>query len=152
VKAGKQSFKMAAIGFVVALVLVGAGGAAYAYMESPSFCGGCHAMQEQYHSWNDSAHQTVDCSDCHLPHDNIASTLWAKTQTGVVDVYQQATRGYDLEITVTEKGKEYLQKNCIRCHEPAIKETGMGFDKDGDGRDCTSCHRNLVHGGKTISQ
>jgi cytochrome c nitrite reductase small subunit len=147
VKGGKQSFKMAAIGFVVALVLVCAGGAVYAHTNNPTFCGGCHAMGDYYDSWLASSHQTVACSECHLPHDNIFSTLVAKTQTGVVDLYKQTTRDYDLHTNITDKGKQYLKMNCVRCHEPAVRETGMGTGKNnvGDGRDCTSCHRDLVH-------
>jgi len=149
VKVGRQFFKGAAIGFVAGLVLVGAGGAAYAYMETADFCGSCHAMEENYHSWHESAHQTVACSDCHLPHDNIVTTVLAKAQTGIVDVYHQVVRDYDLDIKMTEQGKDCLQKNCVRCHEAVIRETKMGSDKDGDGRDCTSCHRYLVHGSMT---
>jgi cytochrome c nitrite reductase small subunit len=152
VSTGKQSFKMAAIGFLVALILVIAGGAAYAQTEKPTFCGGCHAMEDSYHTWQNSVHSTVACSECHLPHDNLATKLLAKAKTGAVDIYAQTLRNYDIDIQVTDKGKEYLQKNCLRCHESRVSATDMGVGKDGDGRDCTSCHMNLVHGSKTISQ
>lgn len=149
---GKQSFKMAAIGFVAALVIVSAGGAAYAQMEKPTFCGSCHAMSDHYATWNDSSHASIACSECHLPQDNIATKLVAKTQTGIVDMYHQTMRDYSLDIKTTEKGKEYIQGNCVRCHEPAIKNTNMGSGKDSDGRQCISCHRSLVHDSMTTSQ
>ena len=142
--------KMAVIGFVVALVLVIAGGAAYAQMEKPTFCGGCHAMADNYATWQDSSHASVACSECHLPHDNMATKLAAKAATGTVDVWHETMRDYGIDIKTTEKGKEYLQNNCIRCHESTIKDISMG-GKDDD-RQCVSCHRNLVHGTMSISQ
>ena len=149
---GRKSFKMAAIGFVVALVLVIACGAAYTQLEKPTFCGGCHAMSDNYATWHESSHASIACSECHLPHDNMVQTLAAKTATGLADVYHETMRDYGLDIRTTDKGKEYLQKNCVRCHEATIRDTGMGCGKDSDGRQCISCHRNLVHGDMTISQ
>ncbi|MCL1790978.1 MAG: NapC/NirT family cytochrome c [Peptococcaceae bacterium] len=142
---------MAVIGFVVCLVVVIAGGAAYAQMEKPEFCGSCHAMSENYGTWSDSSHASVTCSECHLPNNNIAAKLVAKAQTGMVDVWHQTMRDYDLNIEMTDKGKTTLRNNCIRCHEPTIKNTSMiDIGKDGDDRYCVSCHRNLVHGNMTI--
>jgi len=145
--------KMAVIGFVVALVIVIAGGAAYAQMEKATFCGGCHAMSDNYATWSDSMHSSVECSECHLPQNNLATKLVAKASTGIVDVWHETLRDYGTHIEITEKGKEYLRDNCVRCHEATIKNTSMtGVGKDGDDRECVSCHRNLVHGNMTISQ
>lgn len=136
----RQALKLMGIGFGVAVVVVSAGAYTYAYAEDPTFCGGCHAMSEHYASWQLSTHKTVDCSECHLPHEQ-PTKLVAKVQTGVVDTYHQTMRDYPLRIEITEKGQDYLQNNCLRCHESTIANTSMVSGE----KDCTTCHRNLVH-------
>jgi len=140
----RQVLKLIGLGFGIAVVVVIAVAMAYAYAEEPGFCGRCHSMEEFYTSWQASSHSTVACSECHLPHDGAATKLVAKTQAGFVDIYHQTLRDYPLQIQITDKGYSYLKDNCLRCHEPVVRDTSIVST----GKDCLSCHRTLVH--KTI--
>jgi cytochrome c nitrite reductase small subunit len=135
------TFRLVALGFVAAVIIMVLGANIYAYTNNPEFCGGCHAMTEHYKTWQSATHKSVACAECHLPHDNPASYLGAKIYTGVVDSNAQVVRNYPLaeDIKLTEKGRDYLQNNCLRCHDAAVANI-MNDDTD-----CLSCHRSLVH-------
>lgn len=137
----RQALKLVGLGFGIAVVIMVAGTMVYAYAEEPEFCGGCHSMHDSYVSWQASTHSTVACSDCHLPHDGLATELIAKVQSGLVDVYYEAKRDYPLQPKLSEKNHVYVQDNCLRCHEPVVRDTMLVSSET----DCLSCHRSLVH-------
>jgi cytochrome c nitrite reductase small subunit len=138
-----KALKYLACGFGIAVVLLVLTAMTYSYSEDPDFCGGCHAMGDHYMSWQISTHNAVTCSECHLPQDGLVTKLVAKAQTGVVDVYSQAAGKAPLstDLSITAKGKDILQANCIRCHGATVMQVSI-IDRN---LDCNSCHRNLVH-------
>jgi cytochrome c nitrite reductase small subunit len=139
-----KTFRLVALGFVAAVIIMVIGANVYAYTNNPEFCGGCHAMTEHYATWQSATHRSVACTECHLPHATPAGYLGAKIQTGAVDISAQVARNYPLaeDISLTVKGREYLQKNCLRGHEAAGANVSLAEGET----DCTSCHRGLVHG------
>ncbi|MFW6324977.1 MAG: cytochrome c nitrite reductase small subunit [Desulfovibrionales bacterium] len=107
--------------------------------ETPGFCSSCHVMQSQYEAWfHVGAHRSIKCVDCHLPHDNIPVYYLWKSIDGMKDVivfYSGRTPEY---IHVSDRGREFVQSNCIRCHSERVAMINQE-------RDCWDCHRFLQH-------
>ena len=138
----RHTLKLIGLGFCIGVIVMIISTVTYAYAEEPTFCGGCHSMEESYKSWQASSHSAVACTECHLPNDKMLSKFTAKAATGLWDTYKETRRDYTpQQIQVSEKGRAYLKGNCSRCHEPTIRNTSLVSE----GKDCISCHRNLVH-------
>jgi cytochrome c nitrite reductase small subunit len=107
--------------------------------ETPLFCSSCHVMQSQHEAWFQvGAHRTIRCVDCHLPHDNLPVYYLWKSIDGMKDVavfYSGRTPDY---IEISERGRSFVQSNCIRCHTERVAE----IDRE---RDCWECHRFVQH-------
>ncbi|MCK6540880.1 MAG: hypothetical protein L6Q26_12590, partial [Anaerolineales bacterium] len=91
----------------------------------------------------------AECSDCHLPHDNIVNYYIEKGRQGMHDVYVFSTGKTPEVIRANEHSKQIIQGNCIHCHEDAVETIMMGvqpFD-----RYCWECHRNTAHGPRGAS-
>ncbi len=112
---------------------------------APETCANCHVMDSQYENWYHGAHEGVaECTDCHLPHDNIAVYYAEKGRQGAKDVFAFVTGNIPAAIRANDKTKGIIQENCIRCHEDAAETVVMGaqpFD-----RYCWDCHRDVAHG------
>lgn len=102
----RNALKLMAIGFIVAVAGMAMAGFGYAQAEKPQFCGSCHSMEQAYATWQASNHKQIECTECHLPNNNLAVKLAAKTQTGINDVYHEVLRDYPATIKVTAQGKK----------------------------------------------
>ena len=113
-------------------------------------CANCHVMDSQYENWYHAPHERVtECVDCHLPHENIAAYYLEKGRQGAKDVYAFTTGNIPVAIRASEKTKNIIQSNCIRCHETTVETVMMGpqpFD-----RFCWDCHRAVSHGKRGAS-
>ena len=116
----------------------------------PSTCNNCHVMDAQYEGWFHAAHaHFTACTDCHLPHQNIASYYLYKEYSGMRDVYSFTFKTYPAAIRATQQTDEIVQANCIRCHTDTVVSILAGpqpFD-----RHCWDCHRSVAHGGRGLS-
>lgn len=115
--------------------------ASLAYVDQPQFCGSCHSMKEVYATFATSNHKQFTCGDCHLPQQNIAVKLSAKTRSGMSHVYHETLKDYPEPLNVSAEGKLILADNCRRCHSSTIANTRMVTSAVS----CTDCHRGLVH-------
>jgi cytochrome c nitrite reductase small subunit len=107
--------------------------------ETALFCGSCHVMESQFESWfNVGAHRTIRCVDCHLPHENLPAYYVWKTIDGMKDVVVFYSGRTPETITLSERGRRFVQANCIRCHGERVAR----IDQD---RNCWDCHRFLQH-------
>jgi cytochrome c nitrite reductase small subunit len=107
--------------------------------ETPSFCASCHVMQSQFEAWfNVGAHRSIRCVDCHLPHDNKAVYYLWKSVDGMKDVVVFYSGRIPEYIEVSDRGKGFVQSNCIRCHFERVAMISQE-------RDCWECHRFLQH-------
>src|SRR5215813_11707406 len=78
-----------------------AGGAAGVVMTgTEQFCAtSCHEMRQVYEEYKGTIHDKnrtgvrAECSDCHIPHDSVVSTLYAKVTTGTKDIYHHVVTG-----------------------------------------------------------
>ena len=116
----------------------------------PSTCNNCHVMDAQYEGWFHAAHERIAvCTDCHLPHQNIASYYLYKGYSGMRDVYSFTFKTYPAAIRATQQTDEIIQANCIRCHIDTVENILTGpqpFD-----RYCWDCHRSVAHGERGLS-
>ena len=116
----------------------------------PSTCNNCHVMDSQYENWYHAAHERLTvCTDCHLPHQNIASYYLYKGYSGMRDVYSFTLKTYPAAIRASLQTDEIVQANCIRCHTDTVENLLAGpqpFD-----RYCWDCHRSAAHGDRGLT-
>lgn len=118
----------------------------------PETCINCHVMYPQYATWKHSSHREVaTCSDCHVPNDNLFRTYFFKASDGARHATIFTARAEPHVIRIKEAGKGAVQKNCIRCHQKLIENTGLvevtSYSvKHGKGKFCWECHREVPHG------
>lgn len=126
---------------------------AHSYLsDEPAACINCHVMVPYYQSWQHSSHREwAHCNDCHVPHDNLVSKYAFKAMDGL---YHSAVFTFRTEpqvIRPRDASKQVIMNNCIRCHTQLNTEfvnTGMiayTQVKDGAGKACWDCHRNVPH-------
>src|SRR5690242_1361311 len=64
---------------LLAVILLTAGAYAWDYTNSPVFCGStCHTMPPEYAAYQVSPHARVDCVECHIGRDFIATRITRK--------------------------------------------------------------------------
>lgn len=108
-----------------------------------SFCGRCHAMEEQVSTYLHSPHaNAANCGDCHDPHGLITGSVFA-AYTGARDVYRVVTNTTPEEIRTTNLSKKVLQNNCLRCHGDIMAD--IGDTSHNNGSYCFHCHQEIVH-------
>ena len=134
-------------GFVIGVAACGVGAAFMTFSGTPEFCGTCHAMKSEAWTFADSTHKHLECVECHLPHDNMASYMTEKGRTGMVDLYHEVVRDYPAHIKLSADGKKTVNSNCLRCHESTMENVhaAVGVDLD-TGADCMKCHSRIAHG------
>ena len=62
------------------------------YTSRPSFCPTCHYMETFYQSWRTSAHNKVDCVECHFE-PGISGTIRGK-MNGLVQIVNYVSLSY----------------------------------------------------------
>ena len=150
---------------VVCGVIVGTLGL-FAYMlraqsylgDDPSACVNCHIMAPYYATWMHSSHgRDATCNDCHVPHQNFVKKYVFKGKDGIGHVAKFVTNSERQVITANDASAEVIRDNCVRCHEQLntefVKDGRMSFmqTKRGEGKACWDCHRNVPHGGNSLS-
>ena len=96
-------------------------------------------MESQFEAWfNVGAHRTIRCVDCHLPHENLPAYYVWKSIDGMKDVVVFYSGRTPETITISERGKKFVQTNCIRCHAERVAMINQE-------RNCWDCHRFLQH-------
>jgi cytochrome c nitrite reductase small subunit len=117
----------------------------YALFTNPSSCSKCHETEPYVISWEKSAHQNVDCRDCHQ----------TRGPFGRLDISSRGLRdlGIHLKGDYSFLTKSvYHDSNCINCHlgdfkpemkAPLLPESHAKIIKNGQG--CNSCHRDTGH-------
>ncbi len=120
--------------------------------DDPAACINCHIMTPYYQSWMHSSHGSqATCNDCHVPQDNAFNKYYFKAVDGL---YHSAVFTLNAEpqvIRPRDASSRVIMDNCIRCHTQLNTEfvnTGMiNFTeaKDGEGKACWDCHRNIPH-------
>jgi nitrate/TMAO reductase-like tetraheme cytochrome c subunit len=139
------------IGMFLVLVAISA-----EYTSRPSFCPTCHYMESFYQSWRVSAHNKVDCVECHFE-PGISGTIRGKLN-GLVQIVNYVSLSYKKR----KPWAEIPDNTCTRsgCHErQALQDTtyefkGVNFNhkhhleglRRGKTLKCISCHSQIVQG------
>jgi hypothetical protein len=142
-------------GIYIILILLLITGAAE-YTSRPSFCPTCHYMETFYQSWRVSAHNKVDCVECHFE-PGISGTVRGKLN-GLVQIVNYISLSYKKR----KPWAEIPDNTCARsgCHErQALQDTTYNFKgiqfnhkhhlqelRRGKTLKCTSCHSQIVQG------
>jgi len=121
--------------------------------DKPETCINCHVMNSQYATWQHSSHREVaDCSDCHVPHNNVFNKYFFKAKDGIRHATMFTLRLEPQVIQIKEAGKKVVHQNCIRCHGTLLKVPHMQsvmhseYYAERTGRQCWDCHRQTPHG------
>lgn len=126
------------------------------YTSRPSFCPTCHYMETFYQSWKTSAHNKVDCVECHFE-PGLTGTIKGKLN-GLVQIVSYVSLTYKKRKPVAE----IPDNTCARsgCHEKqSLSDStydfrGISFShkhhleeqKRGKTLKCISCHSQIVQG------
>jgi nitrate/TMAO reductase-like tetraheme cytochrome c subunit len=103
------------LGVLTLLVLVG-GAYAWDYTNSPVFCGtACHTMPPEYTSYLTSPHARVDCVECHIGRDFIATRISRKAGDAR---HIFATLFVTYEFPIHAHNMRPARDTCERCHFP----------------------------------
>lgn len=144
-------FALFAVGFYT---FYNAKGISY-FSNASESCNNCHIMNEVYNDYLAASHSKkikgeprASCVDCHLPHQGVKKWV-AKAESGLSHAYAFTFKLDELptNLSATQKSKEMVQNNCIRCHgdyaEVAINATSNPH-KD-NSLSCVSCHSGVGH-------
>jgi len=137
---------------ILGIIVVGWGG--IKYTSRPEFCASCHEMNQNYKSWQTSAHKNVACLDCHVDPGPVA--LAKRKVAALGELYGHITGNYEKPI----RARVNFQ-NCLLCHSGASKNpnapditTTQGpraasFPHDDvleEKTSCLECHQDVAHG------
>lgn len=129
-------------GIIIGVVVWAIAVLAYHQSGDARFCGSCHSMKPVHRLWKVSNHHQFTCTECHLPDTHIAGKVAYKIRAGLNDLVHETARDYQAGIAFSERSRQIVNRNCVRCHASTIARTPMARD----GANCLKCHRYLVHG------
>ncbi len=103
------------LGALTAVALSG-GSAMWSYTNSSPFCGtSCHTMPPQYSAYLNSPHARVDCVECHIGRDTLA-TQFGRKAGDLRHVFFNVTQTY--EYPIRAHNMRPARDVCETCHFP----------------------------------
>jgi nitrate/TMAO reductase-like tetraheme cytochrome c subunit len=103
------------LGAVTVVVLI-ASAFTWDYTNSPQFCGEtCHTMPPEYTAYLTSPHARIDCVDCHIGKDFIATRITRKAGDFK---HVTALLFKDYEFPIRAKELRPARETCEKCHFP----------------------------------
>lgn len=137
----RKAILVAALLFLLLAVVVGGPGLVGATGMEPQLCATCHAMENHYESFMQSAHAgQVTCSDCHVPHESFVDSLTAKYAAGSRHLWAVVSGNVPEEIQLTLDEEQIVTQNCIQCHILTEHVANSGTET------CFHCHAGEPHG------
>lgn len=123
------------------VLLVRIANAASYLSDSPLTCINCHVMTDAYASWQRGSHsQTAVCTDCHVPHDNIAAKWAFKGFDGTKHSAVFTLRAEPQVMSLSATAVPVVQASCLRCHDHQMQMVRLaGYGE----RKCWDCHQNI---------
>ena len=126
-----------------AAVLIRIANAASYLSDSPLTCINCHVMTDAYVSWHRGSHgQTAVCTDCHVPHENLAAKWAFKGMDGTKHSAVFTMRAEPQVLSLSALAVPVVQRNCLRCHGDQLQMIRLAGVSE---RKCWDCHHN-IHG------
>lgn len=130
---------LVSLGLVLLIILYTGSSIAMKKTDQPAFCSSCHVMNQATRTFMTSVHADLSCNDCHAPQQPLAMVAF-KTKAGVSHVSRYITGGIDDVIRATDKTKEVVNQNCLRCHQMTNINVAMDAKES-----CIDCHRQVPH-------
>jgi len=158
---------LAALGVLVPVTVLASWMVTESIIEETSgvaFCGGCHTMGPMVKAYQADIHGgageqgvKAKCSQCHIPHDNVANYILTKTRFGMHDAWAQLT--YDLDDIDWQAKRAHRESfvfdsGCLSCHKDLQRATErnaaafvahrpyfLGVIE----KKCVSCHQYVGH-------
>lgn len=134
-----------------------------AYTSTNEFCKSCHVHPQAEQSWklgkhyDNSSGVIVNCVDCHLPPEGF-DYLYAKTATGLRDVYGKLFKDENDFDWITKSGREEAaihtyKSGCLNCHQNLFpvtlskkgEDAHLYYDSKRDELRCINCHLETGH-------
>ena len=118
------------------------------FSSDPAACVNCHAMREQFDSWNHSTHKAVAaCNDCHTPH-RFPDKWIVKGINGFNHSLAFTTGNYPDPIRIRQFNANIAQENCVACHSTMVGQVNhsVAAPQDEGELKCVRCHGNVGHG------
>ncbi len=122
------------------------------------FCSKCHSMKAMVAAYEQDVHSgknylgiRAQCTDCHLPHDNVVIYMKAKAYTGIKDVLGEIFWADEIDwIANLKRREEYTYSNgCQKCHNLDLIESEADSAhtdfKTGEVNSCVECHKHVGH-------
>lgn len=143
-------WKKAILGSLIAiLALYGLFQIGYVATSRPDFCAKCHEVNKYVTSWQQSAHNNLNCLECHQPRGELGK-IHAKAR-GLNYVFQH----YSGDYTVPTRAV-ISDQNCLICHlgdnknypdTVRLKNTDKvnHYETIKQSQSCLSCHRDTGH-------
>lgn len=129
-----------------------------------NFCSSCHTMQPMVNSYKIDMHGgnnqfgfKAQCTDCHLPHNNLANYLVQKAKTGLNDVLFQTftnTSKINWQEKLKEPNEFVYDSGCLKCHANLQEESlqnqraflaHRAYFAKTTNQTCIDCHNNVGH-------
>lgn len=115
----------------------------------PQFCGSCHEIEKYVTSWEGSAHNAINCLDCHQPSGELGK-IHAKAR-GLNYVFKHVSGNYTIPTEAP-----IFEQNCIQCHlgdskrypnTVRMKNTSEinHYESIRKAKSCLECHRETGH-------
>ena len=112
-----------------------------------TFCASCHMMSPQAYTWKASAHNAVECKDCHIA-PGFNNMVNAKVD-GLWELYYTITDSYTAPIRMPS---QIPDESCLKCHNLDTRETTPSGDIIIDHQlhadeevSCVTCHAGVGH-------
>lgn len=121
----------------------------YNYTSQPQFCSRCHYIEPYVTSWQQSAHNSVSCLECHEPRGSLA---WIHSKgRGLNYLFQHVTNNYTLPTSAV-----IPENNCIACHLGDVKDYSHApilansekvnhYETIMTNKSCLNCHSSTGH-------
>ena len=133
-----------AVGAVIG-AMAGVGGFTFIYAKgasyltnNPAACANCHAMTQEYASWQRGPHRSVAvCNDCHTPH-ALTGKYLTKATNGVRHSFYFTAGNYPDNPEITARDKAIVEAACRRCHSDMVQAMDPSVS-------CVRCHADVGH-------
>jgi nitrate/TMAO reductase-like tetraheme cytochrome c subunit len=146
-KKKKNPVKFLVIGLIGMIALIASGYGVHSYTSSPSFCSSCHEMAPEYETYKQSAHNQINCVQCH---DKPGFSNMIDNKKNLIKAIQSHYSEIPNQILQTNV-QIVSSENCLKCHSKNRLVTATGDLKVNhpghikEGIPCITCHEGVAH-------
>lgn len=135
----KDKWILVSVVLIFCILLYAGSSVAMKKTDQPAFCSSCHVMNQATRTFMTSVHAELSCNDCHAPQHPLDRIAF-KTKAGISHVSKYITGDIDDVIRATDKTREVVDQNCLRCHQMTNINVAMDAKNS-----CIDCHRQVPH-------